>query len=411
MRKLLFLTFTLAACGTDASSGDDMQQQPPPGGVVYYGQVDKILNESCVDCHSASPDRLAPFSLASYTDAVAAAKSQAVSYFVKTRQMPPYFADNSGACSSFTSPWLADADIATLAAWFDGDQAAGDPATASPAPGTPPELAHVDATLDPGAAFTPHTGVTDEYRCFIVDPKIATDKFLTGNHVHPGDATIVHHVVVFSLPDAAAEAQAQALDDADPDLGYDCFGGPGVDTASFLTGWAPGQSAVLFPADTGLRITGGRKLIVQMHYNLTNSDGNSDRTTIDLQLADTVTSEAKILRTSAPIDLPPHTADATASGSTTLPNKDLRLWGSIVHMHTRGTAAEVDRVGGDCLLKLDQWSFHWQHFYWETQPVTIPAGSTVGITCHFDTGNDNTDVHFGEKTSDEMCIGFLYLTL
>ena len=105
-------------------------------------------------------------------------------------------------------------------------------------------MPRVDATLDPGASYAPPAAAgTDLYRCFLVDPALAADAFLIGDAVHPGNVSLVHHVIVFGLPDEAAEKAALALDAADSELGYECFGGPGVDSASFLIGWAPGQGA------------------------------------------------------------------------------------------------------------------------------------------------------------------------
>ena len=402
------LALALAACGNDTAADD----QPPPSTAVYYGQVDQILNDNCVQCHSANADRLAPFSLATYTDAVAAAGDQAVAYAVMQRQMPPYYADNDGSCGHYDTKWLSDDQIQTLTAWFNGAHTAGDASQASPPPGQLPTLARVDATLDPGATYAPPASAgTDLYRCFLVDPGLTADKFLVGDYVHPKNNAIVHHVIVFALPDAAAEAQATALDAQDQQLGYDCFGGPGVDSASFLIGWAPGQGAINFPATTGVRVKGGRKLVMQVHYNLTNLsvDSSPDQTTVDLMFADAVDHEAQIASVRGDVNLPPHQADATADGTRKLPATTLKLWGSALHMHTRGTKAEVD-TGSSCLIKLDQWSFHWQHFYWNTQPTTIPASSTVKVTCHYDTGDDTSPVVWGEKTTDEMCLAYLYMT-
>jgi hypothetical protein len=114
---------------------------------------------------------------------------------------------------------------------------------------------------------------------------------------------------------------------------------------------------------------------------------------------------------SGAVNLPPHETDATATGDRVLPNVPLKLWGSALHMHTRGTKAEVDQMNdGQCLVDLATWSFHWQNFYWEKEPVTLANASDVKVTCHYDTTNDTDYVKFGEETTDEMCIAFLYLT-
>src|SRR5207302_174497 len=75
---------------------------------------------------------------------------------------------------------------------------------------TPPAQAHLDVvtnTLDIGATYTPHGSGDDDYRCFIVDPGLATDAFLTAYEVKPGEARVVHHVILYSLTSPDGETQ------------------------------------------------------------------------------------------------------------------------------------------------------------------------------------------------------------
>ena len=58
-------------------------------------------------------------------------------------------------------------------------------------------------TLTMPEAYTPSapTGKgTDDYRCFMLDPKLAEDKYLTGTNVLPGNPDVVHHVILFRVP-------------------------------------------------------------------------------------------------------------------------------------------------------------------------------------------------------------------
>ena len=396
-----------AACGSETSA-------PAP---VYYGEVQRILQESCVECHSASPDRLAPFSLASYEDTVAAAKTTPIAFAVLHRTMPPYYATNDGSCQTFTSKWLSEEDLQTLVTWVNGDQAAGDPARSVAPPSPAPPLPAVDATLDTGADYLPDRALTDDYRCFVVDALSSTpaEKFVTGAHVRPGNLTVAHHAIVFTLDSAAAEADAVARDAADPGPGYRCSAsGPVEGGANFLVGWAPGNQAQLMPAGTGIPVVGNRKLVVQMHYNTAAGDGKPDRTRIDLDLADTVTSRGQMVAVRADVNLPARTPDALASGSRRLPTSlgKLRVWGAALHMHQRGIGAEVSVAGSQtaCLAKLEQWSFHWQHYYPYQNPVAVNGGDSFSVTCHFDTSNDATTVRWGEGSADEMCIAYLYVS-
>ena len=51
------------------------------------------------------------------------------------------------------------------------------------------------------AGSTPYTpaapnGGTDDYRCFLLDPRIAGDTFVTGFDIVPGQPAEVHHVIL-----------------------------------------------------------------------------------------------------------------------------------------------------------------------------------------------------------------------
>jgi hypothetical protein len=70
------------------------------------------------------------------------------------------------------------------------------------------------------------------------------------------------------------------------------------------------------------------------------------------------------------------------------------------------------------LIKIDRWDFNWQGIYEFVKPVALPQGSRIEMLAHFDNSKDNprnpstppVEVHWGEETTDEMCIGFLQLT-
>jgi hypothetical protein len=67
------------------------------------------------------------------------------------------------------------------------------------------------------------------------------------------------------------------------------------------------------------------------------------------------------------------------------------------------------------LIKIDDWSFHWQGIYNYKQSIKLPAGTLLVMTAYFDNSVNNPEnpnsppvsVRFGEQTDDEMCITFL----
>ncbi len=410
----LCLLVVAAACGNDVATPD----APVAGPLAYYGGVQKIINENCVECHSDDPDRLAPFSLATYEAARLAAVEWPMAFAVMNRTMPPYYAPDDGSCQTYhDTKWLSDPEIEQLVGWINGERLEGDPAATIAPPGPKPGLARVDRTFDIGAiaggAYLPDTVKSDDYRCFVVDG-IPTERFAVGAHVHPGNLTVAHHAILYTLDSAATEAEIVARDQADPGPGYACDGGPTAEGATFLVGWVPGQQATIFPAGTGIRVAANRKMVIQMHYNVANSDGGTDRTTIDLMFENAVAKEAQMVAVRGNVDLPPRDPDAVATGTRRIPTAlpSGQVWGGAMHMHQRGTGAtvSVQRASNSCLLELTGWSFHWQHTYWYEAPVPVSGGDTLEINCHYDTSNDSTRVIWGEETTDEMCIAYMYIS-
>src|SRR6185369_12790475 len=63
----------------------------------------------------------------------------------------------------------------------------------------------------------------DIYRCFSIPLNLASDIYISGYEILPGNRSIVHHVILFT--DSTGESAA--LDEKDPGPGYSCFGGAG----------------------------------------------------------------------------------------------------------------------------------------------------------------------------------------
>lgn len=399
----------LAAGGCGLYSGDTAG--PDAGATpTFYEDVAPIVYANCVDCHSDGG--IAPFSLVSYDDAAKMASSMASA--VESRYMPPWRADNSGECNTWQGARvLSDDDIATIVAWAKGGAPEGDPAAAPPVPHpSPPSLDHVDATLDTGVDYLPDQSLPDEYRCFITDPGIAHNSYLTAMQVKPGNPRIVHHIILYVPTSAQAEQDAIALDAADDGPGYRCFGGAGVPSTA-LGGWAPGVSVQRYPDGTGLLIPANRKIIVQIHYHP--KPGLTDRTTVDLQLADSVQTQVRMVPISdGNLSLPPHDHAITESKTVQVPSSagTVTLWSVFPHMHELGTSLTVTAQHNGqskCLVDVPDWDFDWQRFYNYVKPVTVAGGSSITITCRYDNTTDQT-VTWGWGTEDEMCLAYFIVT-
>jgi hypothetical protein len=123
-----------------------------------------------VGCHREDGVAATP-RLGTYAEAVAAAGRIAVA--ARSRDMPPWGADNSGQCRTWQgASWLPDADVRTLVEGAEGTKAEGDESHAhSAAPPPRPTFGPVGAVAAMTSDYTPGLGPM-AYRCFIVDPDL-----------------------------------------------------------------------------------------------------------------------------------------------------------------------------------------------------------------------------------------------
>ena len=413
MRRVLVpAALLLAACGAERSGSP---AEEAAAGPTWFRDVSPLVDRECAQCHVDGG--IAPFPLETYEDAVDMAPLLA--HVTAERTMPPWGVDNSGACNTFVDArWLTDDEIALFQRWLDAGAPAGDPADA-PAPAEQQGgLTRVDASVDMGVAYTPRGELSDDYRCFVVDPGLATKKYLTAFEVKPGRTETVHHIILYSLDDADTEASAVALDDAEPGPGYTCFGSAEVDGSSrFIAGWAPGTPVTRYPEGTGVELKANRKLVMQVHYNTLNGLF-ADRSAIDLELSDDAKPAHIIPVADFDFEAPPGQADFVTTEEWDLASFgvpiSLTVHGVFPHMHTLGTTlrVELEHEGAtSCLVDVPRWDFHWQQFYFYERPLLVGPTDKVRIACGYDTTSRDAPVTWGEGTMDEMCLNFLYVTV
>ena len=150
-----------------------------------------------------------------------------------------------------------------------------------------------DLTMaEPYAPSAPYGTGTDDYRCFLLDPKLTAPAFVTGVNVLPGEPSIVHHVILFRV-DPSQVADAKAKDASDSGEGWTCFGGTGLGSeagvgdlnrAPWLAAWAPGGGESLMKPGIGIPMKAGAQIIMQVHYNLL-AGNQPDQSSAQLRLA------------------------------------------------------------------------------------------------------------------------------
>ncbi len=327
-------------------------------------------------------------------------------------------------------------------------------------------------TLSMPDPYTPSapTGVgTDDYRCFLLDPNLRRDSFLTGTHVLPGNSDVVHHVILFRVPRGQV-AKAESVDAADDGPGWTCFGGSGlddfadVDNASWLGAWAPGGRESVLRPGLGVELEKGSQVVMQVHYNLLAGD-DADVSSAQLRMAakDADLTPLQTMLLPAPVELPcrpAHDASplcdraaalddvkerfggragATAdilyflcSGKPRAGNQQsctrtlaepMSIQGVAGHMHLLGRSIKVEVNPGtdraQTVLDIPVWDFDNQGAK-PVEPVRLEAFDTVRVTCRhvqwlrdklpaFE-GQEERYVVWGEGTTDEMCLGILQVT-
>jgi hypothetical protein len=248
----------------------------------------------------------------------------------------------------------------------------------------------------------------------IVDPQLASDRFITAISVLLDKTEVVHHIQLYAAETPNARAAIAARDTMDAAPGFSC-GAEGVDNLRYVGVWAAGDLVRRWPDRTGVRVAAGAHLVVQFHYH--NHGGNplADQSRVALELATTVESPATINSAHGyPLELPPGEANAMVTKLVPLPITE-ESWARAVriHMHQLGTHARMELVRGahtECMLDIPRWDVGWQLFYTLDHPIALEPGDQIRISCGYDTTSRTTPVSWGLATEDEMCIGYTYFT-
>src|SRR6266511_2152759 len=187
-----------------------------------------------------------------------------------TRQIRPLLAAAAAAAAL-----VLVASCASRQAQPTPSSTAHDHPGASQPPAAPLRAGERFVNLTMPESYTPAApnGGTDEYRCFLIDPRLTRTAFLTGSQFLPQNSDIVHHAIFFRIDPADADA-ARRLDASTPGQGWTCFGNAGIGRgAGWVAAWAPGADETLLDPGLGYSMPPGRQLVMQVHYNLVGTGG------------------------------------------------------------------------------------------------------------------------------------------
>ena len=414
----------------------------PTAAPSFTKDVAPVVAEKCAGCHRVGG--IAPFPL--QTSRQISRNASAIAAAVQTGLMPPWPpGKRSPAYVGQDTRILSAQQRAAILSWARAGGRIDGPA-AKPAAARGPEVRSGETLLNlrMQASYSPSApkGVTDDYRCFLLDPKQAGDSFVTSARIEPGQPKIVHHVILFRVPPGQV-ASARSLDGSDAGPGWSCFGGTGLpagdgagladslNNANWVAAWAPGWGGNRLPEGTGVSLPARSQIVMQVHYNLLNgrapdksralltvapaSAGLEPLETILLpgpvELACAKGEQGKLCdRNEALFDLarkygsgaaftpagllilcrgdaanPKASAVSTCDRRITTPTTIHIAAG---HMHLLGAAIRLELNPGTSrakvLLDIPRWDFHWQNAYTLERAVKAEPGDVVRVTCRHD---------------------------
>jgi hypothetical protein len=319
MRRVALLSAVVAAAiGVAVARSGHAAPARVAAAPTYYADVAPILDSKCASCHRLGG--IAPFALTTAADAKAHAAG--IVTMTKAGLMPPWMpGEDSVPLVGRDHRRLTAQELQTLATWAAAGAPAGNPAQRHSTPATAAALGGPGRTLTlaPARAYLPHApgGGIDDYHCFLLDPRLKEDSFVTGALIQPQRTGIVHHVILYDASGAQAAA-AERLNAQSGGKGWTCFGGPNLPTdlsgagavdrlgqPPWIAAWVPGHTTNMLPAGTGVLLHKGDKVVMQVHYNLIAASG-PDRSRAELRIrpasAHLIPLETHLI--AAPVELP-----------------------------------------------------------------------------------------------------------
>jgi hypothetical protein len=412
----------LAACATkpstetnDTVNADDTDVAST--GPFWYGDVEPAIARVCWRCHG--PGGVGKVDFTNYN--TAKALSAVMASYVETGYMPPAAADPD--CRSYLgderSRLTADEKTA-LRAWADAGAPEGDPSLASP-PYTREGLPDADTVLTLPEPHVVKAGPDgNEYACYEVDNPFTDTVYVTGFDVDVDNADVVHHLLLFKVPDGDV---GEAYGVTDTKAGFDCSNPIMASNWQPLHAWAPGGPPVAFDG-LGIQVNPTDKLVIQMHYFDRSDSGQIDQSSYLLRTERFA--QQMVMYPAGPDGFVIPAGDDAWTDEATFTNDfslNVAVNAIFPHQHLLGTGyhAWLEHADGteECLVQSDRWDFHNQATYQFRDTPVFASGDTVHMECTWDNSTDNPNqihdppqpIGWGENTDAEMCYFLSYLSL
>jgi len=386
--------------------------------VTFTKDVASIIYNHCTTCHRTG--EIGPFELESYDDV--RNRGQIIKAVTSSRYMPPWKPDPSFS-HVLDENYLTDSEINTIANWVDNGMEYGDATEEPPLPVFPDGslLGEPDLVLEFEQTHIHKGNGQDEYRYFVLPTNFSEDKVIKAIEMRPGNRKIVHHALLFQ----DTEGRAAAADATTPEYGFEGLSQFNTDEVlnyDNYPGYVPGTKPLFYPTGVGQVLKAGADLVVQVHYAPWPVD-EEDKSKFNIFLADEDEVIERLVddEVMLPFNLDggffsfilPANQERTFHGTLNF-NEDRSLIGLSPHMHYLGKEWEIwlEKPDGsrENLIKIPDWDFNWQGYYYFPQLIIAKAGSTLHATAKYDNTSNNPAnpsnppkfVTWGEGTTDEM---------
>ena len=291
---------------------------------------------------------------------------------------------------------------------------------------------------------TPPKGGSDEYRCFLLNPKFAKETYLKSVTITPDNMKVSHHGILYRVSSMNV-APTEILDAESAELGWPCFGDTGIPGAtaftpaspsSWISFWAPGGNFKSYPTGTGMKFNVGDQFILQSHFMVMPGYADNEKKAsmkITIEYAASTVAELKTMLVAAPIEVPcaPSESGAlcnrdaaladlakrtsakaalqetallflcgksptkpipsTVSDCSQRVNSSMKIFGVTPHMHQLGKSVTITHTNistGEVttLSTRPQWNFDDQRTDWLSAPIAAQVGDRISVTCTYDVG-------------------------
>jgi Flp pilus assembly protein TadD len=379
--------------------------------VTFNHDIAPIVFRNCAQCHH--PGEAGPFSLLSYADVKTHGRQIA---FVTSKHIMPPWLPEPGELKFADELRLTDAEIATIQRWVDQGEIEGNPSDLPPQPifSAGWQLGKPDVIVRATKPYLLPAGGSDSYWNFVFRTPVHSSRWLKAIEIRPGDKRLVHHANVL----VDREENGRRLE-KEPGAG---FGGmelviesEAFDPDSHFLFWKPGSPPYVEPGGMALRLDKNTDLVLNTHFQ---PSGKPEpmQPTLGLYFTDKPATMHPILLqldNDRMLDIPAGEKHFLVSDDFTLP-VDASVLAIYPHAHYLGKDllgfATLPDGTKKTLIHIGNWDLNWQAVYRYSEPVDLPAGTTISMRFTYDNSADNIRnpnqppkrVLAGNRASDEM---------